>query len=232
MINFIICDSNKTFSNSTKEIINKIMIKENNDYKIHLYKDYSPDLNQIINDTSTANKIYILDLEIGEKSGIEIANEIRKNDFDSIIIFYSAHSEMYGILRIPLIFDYVSKIEPINLEYSLKNVLKYLKKKSLHLNNGNTVYNIKLDDILYISTDLENRGVIIVTDTEKINIKITLNNISKMLNSDFIKTHRACYVNKNRIYKVDFKNREIVFDNYETTNLVSIREIKKLKENI
>jgi len=232
MINFIICDSNKTFSKNTKEIINKIMINDNNKYQIYLYDKYSVDLDYMINDECTKNKVYILDLEFGNKSGIEIAKEIRNDDFDSVIIFYSAHNEIHGLLRIPLIFDYVSKFEPINLENSLKNALKYIKRDFLYISNRYKKYNIKFDDILYITTNLENRGITIVTDTEKINIKMSLNNVSKMLNSDFIKIHRACYVNKNRIYKVDFKNREIVFDNYETTNLVSIREIKKLKENI
>lgn len=232
MINFIICDSNKDFSNNTKKIINKIMIDKNSSYKIFLYDNYSKDLDSMINDECTKNKIYILDLEFGKKSGIEIASQIRNNDFESIIIFYSAHNNVYDLFKIPLIFDCVSKLEPKNLEQSLKNVLKYIKKDFLYISDRNIICNIKFDDILYISTNLENRGIIIVTGTEKINVKMSLNKVSGMLNSNFIKTHRACYVNKNRIYKIDFKNREIIFDNYEMINLVSIREIKNLREKI
>lgn len=232
MINFIICDNNKNFSNSTKQTINKFMTNKNNNYKIHLYDNYSPNLTQMINDPNITNKIYILDLEIGEKSGIEIANEIRNNDFDSIIIFYSAHMLYDAVFRIPLVFDYVSKMEPNRLENCIQNVLRYLKSNTLHLKSSNTIYNIKFDNILYITTNLENRGITIVTDTDVINIKMSLNDICCMLNNDFIKTHRACFVNKNRIYKMDFKNREIVFDNNNKINLISIRGLKNLKEYI
>ena len=232
MINFIICDSNKTFSNETKKIINNIMSKNNNQYKMHMYDDYSADLNRLINDKTVDNKIYILDLEYKNANGIEIAHEIRDNDFNSIIIFFTFIHDKYLhiLLKTPLIFNCVNKNEPKQLEKSLIKAVKYVKKDTLNLNNGQIIYKIKYDDILYITTNIENRGITIVTTNEKINHRISLNEISKILNNDFVKTHRACYVNKNRIFKVDFRNREIIFDNLERINLISIREVKKLKE--
>lgn len=209
-----------------------IMSENNNEYKIHSYNNYSSNLNQIINDENIDNKIYILDIDFESKNGIDIAREIRDNDFNSIIIFYTSHENIYSILKVPLIFDCITKFESENLEKTLKKALQYIKKDTLYLNKGQTIYKIKYDDILYITTNLENRGITIVTTNKKINIKISMNDISKMLNRNFIRTHRACFVNKNRIFKIDFKNREIIFDNNVKTNLVSVREVKKLKEKI
>ena len=50
----------------------------NNDinYRIYQFEEYTKDLKQIIENAEV--KIYVLDIELNEKSGIDIAREIRK----------------------------------------------------------------------------------------------------------------------------------------------------------
>ena len=75
-------------------------------------------------------KVYILDIELGDVSGLEIASEIRENDLESIIIFVTAHNEckndvFYSRL---LAIDYIPKDRlwadrfESTLEYTIKAI--------------------------------------------------------------------------------------------------------------
>lgn len=83
MIKFIIVEDEKEYQDIYKNIIDKIMFKNDNNYEIQTYERYTPKLKSVIKD-QTDTKIYIMDIEIqGEKSGLDIGREIRKDDWDS-----------------------------------------------------------------------------------------------------------------------------------------------------
>ena len=48
MINFIICDDNKKVVSKVKNIINKLMMKNNIGYQMHGYYDYDQNFKEII----------------------------------------------------------------------------------------------------------------------------------------------------------------------------------------
>ena len=60
--------------------------------------------------------------------------------------------------------------------------------------------------------------------------KITksLNELKEMLGDKFIQTHRACFVNKDRVIKIDKIRRIIYFDNGVKTDLLSTKYRKEL----
>ena len=122
MINFIICDDNNHVREFDKKIISKIAMPYDFDYTIHSFDRYNIKLKNLIN-TPSDIKIYILDLELPNKSGTEIANEIRKIDWESIIIILTSHDELeFKLLKEKLlIFDFISKFE--NYEQNLLSVL-------------------------------------------------------------------------------------------------------------
>ena len=49
-----------------------------------------------------------------------------------------------------------------------------------------------------------------------------------MLDDRFVQTHRACYINNDRKFKVDFTNKTITFDNGEIIDLISDKYRKEL----
>lgn len=93
MIKFIIVEDEKEYQDIYKNIIDKIMFKNDNNYEIQTYERYTPKLKSVIKD-QTDTKIYIMDIEIqGEKSGLDIGREIRKDDWDSEILFITNHDK-------------------------------------------------------------------------------------------------------------------------------------------
>ena len=90
MINFIICDDNNKIVDDIKNIISKYMMKNEHNYKTHLFNDYDSNFMKVVN-SNLQCKIYILDIETPTRSGIDVARIIREKDVDSMIIFITGH---------------------------------------------------------------------------------------------------------------------------------------------
>lgn len=122
MINFVVCEDNKIILQKNMDIINKTMFKNNSDYRIYPFTEDNNALQEIIK-KNLENKIYILDIELENVSGIDIAREIRKNDKESIIIISTTYVEYlpHTIKSKLLLFDFISKFD--NYEESLSNAI-------------------------------------------------------------------------------------------------------------
>ena len=112
MINFIVCEDNNIILQKNIDIINKTMFKNNNSYRIYPFTKHNNALNDVIRE-DLGNKIYILDIELENSTGIDIARQIRKNDFDSIIIISTTYVEYlpYTLKNKLMLFDFVSKFD-------------------------------------------------------------------------------------------------------------------------
>lgn len=132
MINFIVCEDSKIILERNIDVINKVMFNNNIEYRIYKFQSYNEELKNIIKEP-LENKIYILDIELGSDSGIDLAGDIRKIDLTSFIIISTVHSEYipYTLKSKLLIFDYVSKLSNYNedLSNAIKRILKELKSQ-------------------------------------------------------------------------------------------------------
>lgn len=225
MFNVIICDDNKNDLQKVYNIVTKYMESNNLDYKKHIYYDYNDNFMEIVN-KKIPFKIYILDIETPSRSGIDVAREIRRKDVDSAIIFLTGHNELgMDLLKEDIPFTaFINKF--VNCEDRLNNCLNKTlnlmhKKRVLRIKDTNILYTINIDDILYITKDSFERKTIIITDYDEFRVNNSLNSIKEMLNDDFIQTHRACIINKNRTCRIDYSNKTITFDNNEKIDLLS-----------
>jgi len=225
MINFIVCDDNKSILNKVTNIIENAMMNNDTCYEIYSFNDYDSKFKEMINQ-KIPNKIYILDIETPTSSGIDIARKIRNIDYDSIIIFLTAHEELgYTILQKEFLFlSFINKFdnyEPKLLK-SIKTALKKINNKQmLKYSKNGIVYTIPLDDILYITRDSVERKCIVKTDYLEIMISKQLNELKEELPENFIYSHRSCIVNKDNIRIVNIRKHQITFNNNETINMVS-----------
>ena len=124
MINFIVCEDNKIILQKNVDIINKIMFKNNLNYRVYQFTSDNKNLQDLIND-DIEDKIYILDIELDDISGIDIARHIREKDNKSIIIISTTYVEYlpYTLKNKLMLFDFVSKFD--NYE---DNLLKVIEK--------------------------------------------------------------------------------------------------------
>lgn len=225
MINFIICDDNDVIRKNIEDIINKIMMKNNFDYKIYSFNDYNKSFNSLIV-KPLLNKIYILDIETPSESGINIARKIRNKDIESIIIFLTSHYELGSVLLEDeiMFLTFISKFNNMDerIVSSINKALQMLgQKQAIRFENHGVLYTIPIDDILYITHDSVSRKSIIKTDYTEFNVSKTLTEMSSLVDDRFIRTHKSCLANKNRISVMDKKKNLIIFDNGNSINLLS-----------
>ena len=225
MIEFIICDDDKNFLKKVENVVDKVMLKKNIEYKIHKFNDYDKKFMDIIKAKENP-RVYILDIELPSESGINIGRQIRRKDLESPIIFLTGHEELGALLlRKDVNFlAFINKFEEFeerlknNLERSL---LTLNKKKFLELNDKKACYRLFLDSILYLTRDSVERKTKIYTDSNIHTVNKSLKDIEKHLDSRFEKTHRACIINKDRVAEINYKTREIIFDNGSKIDFLS-----------
>lgn len=232
MINFIICDDVKQYREMVEHIVVSYMMKNKLEYRTHVFKDYDSDFLKIV-ESKLSFKVYILDIETPTRSGIDIARLIRNKDVDSVLIFLTGHQELgHVVMKNDFLFlSYINKFDDCEkrLTKSLDKALQMFKIKSvIRFKDNGVVYTIPQDDILYITRDSVERKCIIVTDYSEFHVGKNLAELEEEVNDNFIKTHRACLMNKKRILSFSKSQKEVVFDNGTTSDLISTRFDKEL----
>lgn len=237
MIKFIICDDEKLFRNNVRQTINKIFIKNDLEYTIDEFEKYNKDFQKVIN-YGISNKIYILDIEIKNGiSGIDIAKKIRKNDWNSIIIIVTSHSDLgFEALKAQImLLDFISKFDNCqnNLEKIIIKAMKQINNKKVLVFKSNGIdYRIFLDDIIYIVKDSIERKCSIKTTYNEIAVNKSLSELIEKLDDRFYLTHRSCVINTEKIMSIDWKNNIIKFNNGVAIDLIARDRRKGLKKYV
>lgn len=235
MLKFIICEDNKDFLINDCQVINQAMMMSNTEYKTFKFYEYNSDLKKLINSSGT--KIYIIDLELKTRSGLDIVREIREKDFYSQIIISSAHDELENRVfkSKMMIFDFISKYDNHNekLKETIKLILTILEKRNvIKIGTKTSTILIDTNDILYIMKENIDKKCTIKTKDDKFIISTNLCNIEKKLKKNFIKSHRSCLVNPKHINSIDYKELSITFKNGDKIINVISRKFKKEIQNL
>lgn len=233
MIYFVICDDDKDVCERVKNIITKVMMKNKQVYSTFIFYDYDNKFLEFIK-KEIRLVIYILDIVTPSRSGIDIARIIRKNDVESVIIFLTGHEELGPtILKKELLFlSFINKFDQANemLVNSIEKALDILNiKKVLKFEEKSIIYTISLNDILYIKHDNSQRKSIIKTSNNEYSTYRSLVVLMNMLDGRFIKMHRSCIVNTNRVSMINKKEKIVTFDTNESIDFLSLKYLKEMK---
>lgn len=119
MVNFVVCEDNKIILQRNIDIVNRVMFKNNLSYKVYSFSNYSKELNDLIK-LDVGKKIYILDIELEDVSGLDIARDIREEDLKSFIIISTSYIDYlpYTLKSKLMLFDFVSKFEDYDANLS------------------------------------------------------------------------------------------------------------------
>jgi len=238
MINFIVYEDEEKYRDKYFSIIDQFIGERNLAYEIIELKEYSKKELEKLEKVS-GSKIYILDIEVPGKSGLDFAREIRESeDWTSQIIIVTGHDDLknFDYQSEMLMLAFISKF--YNLEKTLLKMIRKAHKiltsqESIQFQKGNELYNYLKQDVLYIEKEYEESQCYVVTKLGKKLSNKTLIQWEKDLNDDprFQKTHRNYIVNTYNIRKVDYDQGEIYFENKKKA-LLSRNYKKELKDKI
>ena len=237
MINFIVYEDEDYFLNLYNTVIHKFMGKNDDHYKIYPFKEYSTNMIEFIKKLSGQN-IYIFDIEVKGKSGLDLAREIRqfKRTMDDQIIIATAHQDLVenAFHKKLLMVDFISKFDALEdrLILCFREIYEFFNQnKFLSYKQDGEIIRIPYNDILFIEKDKFEECLYIETRDNSFKYKGNLAKIEKELKDDqrFFKTHRSCIVNLYKITKLNTSIPEIRF--YEKhTNCLSRDKKKELEE--
>lgn len=226
MIKIIIVDDDEKIEKEVRQIIKRISFKISDDFEVKSFKGYNKELLDEIEDTDT-KKIYILDIDLQTgKSGADIAEIVRKDDWESEIIFLTNHDNLFIYVHKSVfgVFDFIEKFMDYEtrLEKSLLKIIdRNFDNKVLKYSNKNVELNILYRNIKYIYRDTVTRKLNIVTTGSTFVVNMNINDMLLRLDERFKLCHRACIVNADKVEGYNFKDKIIKLDTGEEINYLS-----------
>ncbi len=159
--------------------------------------------------------LLVLDIEMGEISGLELAKRIRLEDEKIPILFVTGYDEymQYGYEVSALHY----LIKPVNKEKLFQVLAKLSEQeettKSLIVNSENEVRRILMNHVLYV--EAAGHGSILHTTDEVIRLKESFGEIERKVlpMGEAVKCHRAYLVNLRFVSAL--QNANLILDNGE-----------------
>ena len=239
MLDIFVCEDNAAQRRTVVNIIQNTVLIEELDMQLTLDTGDPYMLLEKIR-ISQNTGIYFLDIDLNSSmNGMKLAQQIRLYDPRGFIIFITAHSELsYMTFQYRVeAMDFVLKDNPAEAKVKLREcLLSAMERHTLQTSKTHKVYTLEAggrkisvdyEDILFFETSSNIHKVILHTKDRQIEFPNTLKELTGVLDSNFVRCHRAFLVNKNNIKEVDTKNRIIHFANGETC-LMSTRMMKGL----
>lgn len=234
MLNIVICDAEKTQLDRVCKILEEIFFEYHLECNIKKFTSSEDVLNQV-----TKTDMAILDIIIGEKSGIELGRKLR-NKFPQMQLIYITSYEEYAIQTINIVHAYAYLGKPVSKSQMENQIQGLIHDNLLTLNDTKQFYNLKdkngiyipvvklcIDDILYFECVKRKRRVRIVLRNEIYEYEETFENIiNEFEKYDFVVNCRGSMVNLKHVIKI--KGYEVFLDN-NTKLVVSQRRIMNLK---
>ena len=210
MLNFVICDDNENLLDRLEKMLETIFTKNNLDASVAFKSDNADDILNYI-DTNTAD-VLMLDINLkSSKSGLELAEEIRKRKKNPYIIFTTGHLEYAMVAYKYKTFDYLPK--PIvydRLEETITRLFEdanELSKNYLKIDNKNTL--IDEAEIHYIKRD--GMKLVFHTTSRDYETYSSFNKFQEKLPSTYIRCHKSYIANVNQIKDVEPVSGTITF---------------------
>lgn len=212
MLNFVLCDDNLNILKKLKEMLEILFVKNDIDAKIGFYTDQPEKVLEY--EKENIVDVLVLDINLNSNiSGIDLAQQIRKNNKKVYIIFSTGHLEYSLVAYSVKTFDYLPKpITLERLEITLNRLLDDLSnhssKKFIKLNNKTI---INENEINYIKKD--GMKLIFCTTSGNYETYSSFNKIQSSLPDNFIRCHKSYIANTNSIQNININNNIISFNN-------------------
>ena len=185
-----ICDDNPSLT----EKINT-MLSNYNHNMFETYTYYNP--TKLINQLDTESfDFFILDIEMDEMNGVDLAKNIRERGILSPIVFLTSYKEyMEEVFQVQT-FDYLLKPpseDRMNqvLDKLIQHIGKYENYFVFSINK--VTHKVPTKEIVYFEKD--KRQVIIHTTNETYKPYMSTNQVNEQLDADFVQIHSSFIIN-------------------------------------
>ena len=215
MLNFVICDDNINILDRLEKLLENIFTKHNYAATVTYKSDNADDI--LVYMSKNIVDVVLIDINLkSNKSGLQLAEEIRKMNKNSYIIFTTGHLEYAMVAYKYKTFDYIAK--PITADRLEETVVRLFDdinsspKKYLKIDNKNTL--IDEAEVSYIKRD--GMKLIFHTNTRDYDTYSSFNKFQDKLPNNYIRCHKSFIANINHIKEVEPVSGTITFKDDST----------------
>ena len=215
MLNFVICDDNINILDRLEKLLENIFTKHNYAATVTYKSDNADDI--LVYMSKNIVDVVLIDINLkSNKSGLQLAEEIRKMNKNSYIIFTTGHLEYAMVAYKYKTFDYIAK--PITADRLEETVVRLFDdinsspKKYLKIDNKNTL--IDESEVSYIKSD--GMKLIFHTNTRDYDTYSSFNKFQDKLPNNYVRCHKSFIANINHIKEVEPVSGTITFKDDST----------------
>jgi len=218
MLNFVLCDDNVNILNRLEKMLENIFTKNGYDASVVFKSDNADDILDFIEHNVT--DVLMLDINLkSNKSGLELAEEIRKRKKNAYIIFTTGHLEYAMVAYKYKTFDYLPKpITTDRLEDTIARLFEdanEVSKKYIKIDNKNTI--VDESEIQYIKRD--GMKLVFHTLSRDYDTYSSFNKFQDNLPDTYIRCHKSYIANINQIKDVEPVSGTITFKDGHTCDI-------------
>lgn len=235
LIRIAYCDDEKANGDRIKKFIEQIAMQINQDIELDFYL-YGSILLEKIEMEPDCYDMFLLDMEMPEINGIELAEKIREiSSTDVIITFLTSYpkymQQSFGVQA----FQYLLK--PISYDGLKKEIVRtidYINKddKSILVTDYDTGYEtlMRLKNIVAIEKQKGNAVMEVMMHEKSVLVKGNFTDYETMLvENNFIRVSRNCMINMRYVH--GFFERDIAMTNGKRVEM-SRRKVTEVKEQV
>ena len=228
MLRIAICDDNETVIDILEEIVNK---EFEIDHSISKHTTGFALLTYIEDNVRGNLDVIIMDINLGDDNGIDIAKTIKDNYPHIKIVFISGHIDyVKDIFEVEPSYFLVKPIQKDKVTAALYKVNEVIEKENLQtimLVNKNGISNIKINNIKYIESF--NRIVRVFESGNTVREShIKLDDISQKLPINFLRCHQSYIVNMDRIKYFNMEGITLFSNEFVPVSRPKYNEAKRL----
>lgn len=219
MLNFVLCDDNINILDRLEKFLETIFVKNNLEGQVSFKFNKFEDLLACF-DSENQIDVLLLDINLkSQKTGLDLAEEIRKKDKNVYLIFTTGHLEYAMMAYKYKTFDYLAKpITYERLEDTVKRLfddIYGLPKKYIKIDNKNTL--VDASQVHYIKRD--GMKLNFHTTSRDYESYSSFNKIQDKLPENFVRCHKSYVVNLNNIKNIDPVALTVSFNNNSSCSI-------------
>ena len=218
MLHFVICDDNLNILDRLEKMLENIFTKNNFEAEVSFKSDNSDNILDYIK--NNPSDVFLLDINLkSSKTGLELAEEIRKIKKNSYLIFTTGHLEYAMVAYKYKTFDYIAK--PITYDRLEDTIVRLfddingLNKRYLRIDNKNTL--VDESEIQYIKRD--GMKLIFHTSSRDYDTYSSFNKFQDRLPKSYVRCHKSCIANINQIKDIEPVSGTITFKDGSTCDI-------------
>lgn len=201
MYRIALCDDDSAFSAEFEVTVKKALEERDIPYELNLFSDAASLLAAMRQEG--AFDLIFLDILLETANGIAFAKLLRKQDWNTDIIFVTSSRDyaIAGYDANPLNY-LVKPVDPKKLSETLEAFIKKNRSQYICIQTPNRILHLRTLEILYFEI-YSHQIIIHMTDGTKTSFMGTLKNIEEQLPPvTFLRPHRSYLVNMNHIVEI------------------------------